>query len=397
MLATKAQRILSSFQAKVLIFDCIAKSNCCTMASDEIPLEIRSKRAILTLSIVGFFGLFTFIMFMLVNFTVFWSKSSGNVSKGLKWFSFVACVAANVVVIIDGLTIFLTLDGLDVGDSVLINFGLPFSAFILKLFVYLIFVGQIYALKRNDVVYRTRKMVLVFICVLLVISIVCVLVIMILEPMIALNARNVELIKRIYKWDILALHINELILSISVIVIFIKKLIIAIRSEQRSQLNNSGVKFVDEGVSYRHVKAISGDNEAEHEYKYMKTGSKMKETNPVHIMVRLVLLSSSCILWVELLFVTLLMRRVWTITYDTNAFQVVRCIESFCAAMASMCIYLHFAANFKIYDCLCSCCHNCCLGMCVKCTCVGTGRNQNDGLELGDVDNDYKELPFMNT
>ena len=116
-------------------------------------------------------------------------------------------------------------------------------------------------------------------------------------------------------------------------------------------------------------------------------------------MIRLCILSIFCIFWVELLFITLLNERFIDITYLSEQYEIVRCIESFCCLMAILCIYLHFASNFKIYDCCCKSCHNCCLNMCAKCV-AGKNKNNiignwdfdemedNDGIEM----NNYRQM-----
>eukprot|EP01084_Bolivina_argentea_P222195 376154_1 len=345
-------------------------------------------RDIIMLSTVGLFGLLTLIIFILVNWTACCSKSSGNVSNALKVCSFIACAASVIMVFIDISSILFSMKEMDITNGIMINFSLPFTSFIFKLFVYFIFTGQFYSFKNNDIIYKTSKIVISFIYIFISISIICVLVIIILEPMIAMeNENKTHILKAIYKWDFVVLNINEFILSVFVIYLFIRKLITAIRFEKISSTKDGafnttkGVNFVDEemDLSYNHKNTRNGGDyllNDHYEYNKKDTVSNIKETSMIHIMVKLVLLSTLCICWVELLFITLNTQRFVKIKYDSNIFEIVRAIESFCAFMACLCIYLHFASNFRMYYCCCSCCHNCCLWMCVKC--VGSRYNNND-------------------
>merc|ERR1712129_494224 len=112
-----------------------------------------------------------------------------------------------------------------------------------------------------------------------------------------------------------------------------------------------------------------------YKYSYKQSNAKtnISKSSIVHLMLRLVILSTICIFLVELLFVTLLLKRV--------LIEIIRCIEAFCGAMACLCVYLHFSANHGAYDCVCRCCHGCCLRFCLRCIAV---RFKNTNHVIGD-------------
>lgn len=296
----------------------------------------------------------------------------------------------------------------------MINFVLPFCSFILKLFIYFIFIGQFYALKHNDIIYKTSKKVITVIYIFIIISIICVLMIIILEPLIVYNEDS-NLLSTMYQWTFVALNINEFILSISVIFIFIRKLVIAMKFEKISasssddafMASDDNTKYVDETPQLGYTTFNTGlmssnnmdnyllndDNFTNNHYEYKARDSKtkklnIKETSTVHIMIRLCILSVFCIFWVELLFITLLNERFIDIDYLSEQYEIVRCIESFCCSMAILCIYLHFSINFKVYDLCCKCCHNCCLNTCAKCV---AGKNKNNIIGNWNFDDDQDD------
>ena len=348
---------------------------------------------IITLSVVGFFGLLTVIIFILTNITIFCSKGKQQISTPLKVCSFIACGSALVMVSIDVTAVLHVIDGNDITQGIQVNFILPLSSFSLKIFVYFIFIGQLASLSQTDLIYRTSRTVITYIYALISISILCVALVIIVEVLIASNAFNEDTLRSIYKWDFVALNINEFILSISVICVFASKLIIALRFEKIGNKqdafvsNNNAVNYVDEtkeinlgyagqtNVKKGGYERLADDNNqqnADHyEYKYKQSGAvDVSKSSIVHVMLRLVVLSIFCIIWVELLFAMLLLKRVMNFDFDAHIFEVGRSVQALCGAMACLCIWLHFNANYKVYDCCCRCCHGCCLSFCLKCVAV---------------------------
>lgn len=247
------------------------------------------------------------------------------------------------------------------------------------------------SLSDTDLIYKTSKNLIRFIYILIFISILCIFLVIILEILIASKLFKQDTLHSIYKWNFIVLNINEFILSISVILIFLKKLIIALRfetigSKQDAFLNNNdGVKFVEEdrdiNLSYNggFDRLSSVQHNADH-YKYsfkQSNAVNISKSSIVHIMLRLVILSIFCIFVVELLCVTLLLKRVMNIDFDSHIFEIVRSIEAFCGAMACLCIWLHFNANYRVYNVCCRCCHGCCLTFCVKCVAAHFKKKNN--------------------
>ena len=266
----------------------------------------------------------------------------------------------------------------------------------------------------SDIIYKTSQSVVRIIYILMAISVGFVVTIIVLEVMMAISTSTSTSspTSTVYRWSFIGLNFNEFVLSLAVIYVFWSKLAMAFKFErvkssivdidvhsERTFVGQDSVRMgIQTNIADVRSDWISRDKLDKFEYGIEDRVRSAKETQTVHIMVRVAMLSIACIAWTEVLFITLLNERLIPIDLDQNetVFAVRRCIEAFCVMMAALCVYLHFASSFAIYDVLCKCCHAACFRVCAKCV---TGGNQKYimGQWANDMqrDNSYVQMQRM--
>ena len=365
---------------------------------------------IILMSIAAVFVLLTCILIITILWSSFCSRNASRKNNIMKFCSLCSGISALIIVSIDMISIVFTIQDIHYSfDAVVTAYVLPLIAFLLKLFVTILFLAQFEVLRDSDIIYKSSQSVVTLIYILMAISIGFVVTIIVLEILIALHSNaKTSTISKVYFWTFIGLNINELALSITVIYVFWSKLVMSFKFErfksstidiedQRRRtfvgqdsirMSQMNVNMVNDWISRDRLEYGIPDERPQ----------SAKETQTVHIMVRVAMLSIGCIVWTEMLFITLLNERLIPIDLNGNemVFEVRRCIEAFCVMMAMLCIYLHFASSFAVYDVLCKCCHAACFKGCAKCV---TGGNQKYimGLWADDIerDNSYIQMGRM--
>lgn len=380
-----------------------------------------------------------------------------HISKTLKTLTIVAIITSLIICLLNFFIILniSLIDELDIKNNkfssslylnipIIVNFVLPLFICLLKISVYVIFIGQLYSLFVGSM-YPIAKRTLTLYTILILISVVIIGIALVFDAILIVkneDENNIilyndgDIFQIIFKWDFFVLIVDDLFLSAAVLYLFVVKLLKSMRFSRSAtfMINDVGVipgrnmskLYIDEedrrpsyiciafcmkNVFEKHMfciiiamkkkekkgaavglskyyasntMLIGGDGEIE-----LYSMHNMKESM-VHMLIKYLILVFSAFVFTEVLYVSLLNERFTTgINIQSVQFEITRIVQIYCAMFTSLFIYMHFRSSFSVYYCLCNKCHH---RLYVKCTNCVANKHSDDGKDNWDEEDEIIQM-----